>query len=337
MRFMKKKNDEKIDIVILWVDGNDKEWQKEKNKYINDHGDSNINRFRDCNNLQYFFRGIEKFATWVNKIYFITYGHLPKWLNVNNEKLVIINHKDYIPEKYLPTFNSNVIELNVHRIEELSEKFILCNDDIFFLKETKPEDFFKNGKPTDIYVETMLSSSTYNDAHFMMKANILYLINKHFNKKECIKKNWFKFVNPKYKKFNKNTLLCMKYKQKFLGFQSFHNPQAYLKETFRTVWKEEEYALNKACYNKFRTFSDLGHFLCRYWQMVSGNFMPKKNEGKYLYYKNDNKDIIKELKSGKYKYVCINDVLTNIDFEKARDEINEALNELFPKKSSYEI
>lgn len=331
------KNNEKIDVVLLWVDGNDKEWQNEKNKYLNDHGDSSVNRFRDCNNLQYFFRGIEQYAKWVNKIYFITYGHVPNWLDVNNEKLVIVNHKDYIPEQYLPTFNSNVIELNLHRIEGLSEKFVLFNDDMFLLKETKPEDFFINGKPRDIYAETMLSSSTYNDAHFMMKANILYLLNKHFNKKECIKKNLFKFLNFKYGNLNKSTLFCMRYKTRFLGFQSFHNPHAYLKQTFRTVWNEEGAALDKACYNKFRTFSDLGHFLCRYWQLVSGNFVPQKYEGKYLYYKDDNTENFKELKSGKYKYVCLNDVLVDIDFEKSINEMNGVLEELFPKKSSFEL
>ena len=34
---MEKNN--KIDFVILWVDGNDKEWIKEKNKYSNLRGD----------------------------------------------------------------------------------------------------------------------------------------------------------------------------------------------------------------------------------------------------------------------------------------------------------
>ena len=29
-------------------------------------------------NLKYWFRGVEKFAPWVNKIYFITYGHAAK-------------------------------------------------------------------------------------------------------------------------------------------------------------------------------------------------------------------------------------------------------------------
>ncbi|MBR3697643.1 MAG: Stealth CR1 domain-containing protein [Clostridia bacterium] len=329
--------DEKIDFVLLWVDGNDQKWQIEKRKYIVNKDDANVNRYRDCDNLQYLFRGIEKYAKWVNKIYFITYGHLPKWLNTNNEKLVIVNHNDFIPKEYLPTFNSNVIELNIHRIKNLSEKFVLFNDDFFLLKETKPEDFFVNDVPTDTYVECLLCPPSINDAHFMMKSNIIYLINKYFNKKECIRKNYFKYINPKYGKLNKSTLYCMKYKEKFLGFKSFHEPYAYLKQTFETIWEKEGQLLDEACHNKFRTSSDLGHFLCKYWRMVSGSFVPKKSEGCYIYFLNDNSDNIKELKSNKYKFVCINDVLMDIDFEKSKKEINDVLNELFPKKSSFEI
>ena len=142
---MKNKNlDEKIDIVVLWVDGNDEEWLKEKNKYIDNRGDKKDNRFRDCNNLQYVFRGIEKYVPWVNRVFFITWGHLPKWLDVNNKKLEIVKHEEFIPKEYLPTFNSNVIEMNLFRIKNLSSKFVIFNDDLFILKNLKPEDFFEN-------------------------------------------------------------------------------------------------------------------------------------------------------------------------------------------------
>lgn len=47
-------NDEKIDVVILWVDGNDEKWLIEKNKYSNIEGNKSINRFRDCDNLHFY-------------------------------------------------------------------------------------------------------------------------------------------------------------------------------------------------------------------------------------------------------------------------------------------
>ena len=107
------------------------------------------NRYRDWKLLKYWFRGVEKYAPWVNKIYFITYGHLPKWLNTENEKLVILKHSDYIPDKYLPTYNSNVIEMNYFRIKELNEKFVNFNDDMFIINDIREEDFFANGLPCD--------------------------------------------------------------------------------------------------------------------------------------------------------------------------------------------
>ena len=112
------KASEKIDFVIMWVDGNDPKWQTEKNKYTPPlNADASICRYRDFDLLKYWFRGVEKYAPWVNKIHFITWGHIPSWLDTNNPKINIVKHEDYIPRKYLPTFNANTIELNVHSIE----------------------------------------------------------------------------------------------------------------------------------------------------------------------------------------------------------------------------
>ena len=51
----------KIDAVMIWVDGSDLEWQKEKIKYSDnpDAARSGINRYRDWGLLRYWFRGIE--------------------------------------------------------------------------------------------------------------------------------------------------------------------------------------------------------------------------------------------------------------------------------------
>ena len=124
---------EKIDFVILWVDGNDKKWLEQKNSYTNKTEEIKKSRFRDWDLLKYWFRGVEKYAPWVNKIFFVTWGHIPSWLDTKNPKLEIVKHSDFIPPKYLPTFNSNVIELNLHRILNLSEKFVLFNDDVFII------------------------------------------------------------------------------------------------------------------------------------------------------------------------------------------------------------
>ena len=49
--------EEQIDFVVMWVDGNDPDWRKEKAKYeVNNNADGSIYRYRDWDLLQYWFR-----------------------------------------------------------------------------------------------------------------------------------------------------------------------------------------------------------------------------------------------------------------------------------------
>ena len=330
----KNKENEKIDIVILWVDGNDEKWLQEKDKYLQVKGDSNINRFRDCGNLQYLFRGIEKYASWVNNIFFVTWGHLPKWLNTDNPKIKIVKHEDFIPKEYLPTFNSNVIEMNLHRIKDLSSKFILFNDDLFILKKLEPQDFFENNLPKDMYIEYLKKNSSRR--HQVLRNNYSNIIKKYFNKKEFVKNNLSKIFNYKYGIKNFDTMRMLRYKE-FQDIYTQHLTQPFIKETFNEVWENEYEKLNEACYNKFRADTDIGYAICRYWQMLTGKFIPTKRIGKYFIMEDDNEKLVKTIKNHKYKIICINDAKTDINFENAKQQINNALNEVFKEKSSFEI
>ena len=138
----------KVDFVILWVDNNDPKWQKDFEYYsFKEKGIKSEIRFRSWDNLHYWFRGVEKFAPWVNNIFLITSGHLPNWLDTSKKNLKIIKHSDFIPETYLPTFSSPVIEMFVHKIENLSEHFVMFNDDFFIINHVNQERFFKNKLP----------------------------------------------------------------------------------------------------------------------------------------------------------------------------------------------
>lgn len=141
-----------MDFVIAWVDGNDPAWQKEKRKTehvpeVTAEADDRNERYRDWDNLQYWFRGVEQFAPWVRKIHFVTWGHFPKWLNTEHPKLHIVKHEDFIPSEFLPTFNSHTIEWNFHRILGLSERFVYFNDDMFLLNQIHPENFSSGKSP----------------------------------------------------------------------------------------------------------------------------------------------------------------------------------------------
>ena len=191
----------KIDLVVTWVDGNDPIWLKEKNSYLSPKDDSRFvgasNRYKDNGLLRYFFRGVEKYMPWINKVYFVTHGHLPKWLNVDNDKLIVVKHSDFIPEDYLPTFNSNTILLNLHRIKGLSEHFIFFNDDMFVVNKCKPNLFFKKGLPRDMAIMNPVVAPD-TDPFWDMMINNVMVTNKSFNKNKVIKSHPLKWYSPRY-------------------------------------------------------------------------------------------------------------------------------------------
>ncbi len=325
----------KIDFVILWVDGSDQKWLEEKKQYKADFDISDsIIRFRDWDNLKYWFRGVEKYAPWVNKIYFVTYGHLPKFLNTNNKKLVVVKHSDFIDKKYLPTYNSNVIDLNLHRIKGLNEQFVYFNDDTFIIDKVTPQDFFKNGLPVEEYSETPVVP--YKTIFPYTMFNNAFIINNHYEKKDVYKKHFFKIFNLKYGMNNFRTLLALPYK-KFIGFYSAHLPISFLKTYYKKLWELEEEECIRTSQNKFRTKEDITSYTVKEMQMLEGKFYPRNhNFGKYFIISDNNKKIIKAIVNKKYKMICINDQNEEINFESAKTEINNAFEKIFPDKSSFE-
>lgn len=325
----------KIDFVILWVDGNDSAWLEQKNHYSPQKADysNKDNRFRDWDNLQYWFRGVEKFAPWVNNVYFITWGHLPKWLNTNHPKLKIVNHKDYIPSEYLPTFNSDVIETNLHRIKELSETFVLFNDDVFLIDDVKPTDFFINGKPCDAFVESVIAPVARINHTRLCN---MRLINEYFNKREVHRKIRWKIYNLRYGWQNFMNLYFAPFPY-LTGFREYHIATSHLKSTFETLWTIAGERINESCLNKFRGYNDVSHWLMRYWNLCSGNFEPRSSMiGKFFVAQNSNTRLCSYIRKQKGKMVCVNDMSTDIDFEKAKKEVNSVLDYILQEKSLFE-
>jgi len=138
----------KIDLVYLWVDGSDEHWLAKKNAELEKVGEKPLavdvgkHRFNDNDELLFSLRSVEKFAPWVNHIFIVTDKQIPKWLNTNNPKITIVDHTEIMPADALPCFNSSIIEFFVVNIPNLSEHFILANDDTLFMATTKPNYFF---------------------------------------------------------------------------------------------------------------------------------------------------------------------------------------------------
>ena len=147
------KNNELIDLVIPFVDNNDELWQRiyreycDKYKLYNKIIEIRTDRYQDNIKLvNYQLKLVNKNMPFINKIYLLLMNKgqadgldLPS--NVE-----IVYHAKFIPQKYLPTFNSTTIEMFLWNIPNLSEKFIYANDDMLPFKPLKPTNFFKDNK-----------------------------------------------------------------------------------------------------------------------------------------------------------------------------------------------
>lgn len=325
-----------IDLIIPWVDGSDPEWQAEKNRIIyGGSGDQRINRFRDWDNLQFWFRGVEKFMPWVRKIHFVTWGHLPAWLNANNPKLNIVKHTDYIPEKYLPVFSSHPIEMNFHRIPELAEHFIYANDDMFFIKPLSPDFFFRDGLPVDAPVQNVLQFSRWDGVSHIV-ANNLNCINTNFTKRNVIKNNLGKWFNIKYGKKNLMNLYMFPFGN-FTGFDDTHVPYAFLKSSFNEVWEKCYDQLDLTSSHKIRSNEDVNQWVVRYWQFATGKFVPgNPDRGQFFAIGTDDKLIENAILNQTTPMICLSDDSVDIDFDKEKAFINSCFEKILPNKCSFE-
>lgn len=141
-----------IDLVYLWVNGNDPQWLAKRNACIGKTEEkSAVNcdgRYADNDELKYSLRSIDKYAPWIRRIFIVTDNQVPVWLDTSNARVRIVDHKEIMPDVCLPCFNSAVIEHFLYKIPGLAEHFIYANDDMFINKPVTPETFFgKDGLP----------------------------------------------------------------------------------------------------------------------------------------------------------------------------------------------
>ena len=327
--------------MILWVDGNDPNWRAELKRYSKDHnGDKSEVRFRDWNNLRYIFRAYEKFTPWVRKIHFVTWGHLPDWLNKNHPKLSIVRHEDYMKKENLPVFNSHPLEMNLYNIPDLSEHFVYFNDDTFIVQFLLKKRFFQNGLPRDSLISNALSSSS-GVGHFVL--NDLEILNEHHDKRHSILSHPFKWFHYKYDTNLLRNFALLPW-SRFTGFVDYHMPQPFLKSTFEEVWTREKEALEKTSASKFRNCNDLNQYLFRYWQLAKGNFVPvSMKDTKYITMTMENLrngEVTRSIVSGKYAMVCLNDseeISTEEEFAEAKKIVQEAFEKILPEKSTFEV
>ena len=141
-----------IDVVYTWVDGDDPAWQARQRAVLEGLGKEgarhhrtgvSASRFKSRDELKYSLRSLQRFGPVFRKLHLVTDDQIPGWIDLHHPDLSLVSHRDIFPDpSHLPTFNSHAIESNLHRIPDLSERFVYFNDDMFVSGPSVPEDYF---------------------------------------------------------------------------------------------------------------------------------------------------------------------------------------------------
>lgn len=142
----------KIDIVYSVVLTNDPKWKNKIEFHRKKYNIKQLNpdRYNFNNEIYISLYLLQINMEWVNNIYIITDNQkfdvdflTPKF----RKKIKFIDHKDIVPNEFLPTFNSRTIETFIWRIPDLSNYYLYMNDDFFICKRYYLSDIFdRTGK-----------------------------------------------------------------------------------------------------------------------------------------------------------------------------------------------
>lgn len=335
--------EDKIDFVVTWLDSSDSEWQQQYKYYKEkETGRQESARFRNMDIFQYWFRAVEQYAPWVNKVFLVTNGTFPKWINKEHPKLVLVKHSDYIPEEFLPTFNSCTIELFLHRIKGLSEQFVYFNDDMFLNAPVLPETYFREGLPCDNNVESIQNVPVYNEQdgygiYMSILANI-GVINAHFDRRQTVRQSPKRWYGRHLGRYGLLLSFLLRNSRMFLGFSWRHFEQPFLKSVFEEAWGKASDVLFASC-NRFREEVQLNPYFFRYWQFATNRFYPAKYKSKHINLCMSAMDrVANVLDNPQLLSICLNDTAncSDTDYDIINRELQGLLEKKFPSQSSFE-
>lgn len=310
-----------IDLVYLWVNGNDPEWIAKRNACIGKTTEKQENceaRYADSGELKYSLRSVEKYAPWIRKIFIVTDNQVPEWLDTSNPRVQIVDHTEIMPAECLPCFNSVVIEHHLHNIPGLSEHFLCANDDCYINQPISPLTFFcEDGMPV-IYM---------NRKPFRKFAlRLAFLIRKRILKKS---------VNLNVQAVSNASLLVEREFGKYYGDKPHHNIDAYLKSTMAHVHQLFSKELTAMRVHHMRSPEDIHRCIYSYVDLAEkrGHLRYVTQEHSFRLHIND-RDMYQELERCNPVLFCMNDTEHATDDDR-KNSIRYLKNK-FPEKSGFE-
>lgn len=295
-----------IDYVVPYVNNKDPKWIEKFNKYSDKKIDNDVNgniRFDGSDEmLKYHFRSLAKNMPFVGVVHLLVddYSQVPEWLN--RKYVHVVPHSSFIPEEYLPVFNSTAIEMFLKNIPGLTEKFIYSNDDIYYLNEIKPKFYFDEDK-IKINLEEHIFDWPGEEAP-------LYKI--------IFTNSWNVARYGDYKKYTDHLYPLPP-----------HCELPYRKSNVKNVFNKYEKIIRNSI-TKFRDKTNICQYIYLFEEYFNRNLKLESHSYKLLNSKSKKEDIKSAFE---VRSVCFNDTT---DDTSARDYFLSLLKEKFPDKCKYE-
>ncbi len=322
-----------VDVVYSWIDGSNSDVVDTINHYIERDRPTGRtatpNRFRSTDELKYSLRSLHQFGKWVRNIYILTsLNKVPSWFDEEiglKYNIYFIDDSTLFPEDTLPIFNSLAKETVMHRIPNLSEKFLYFNDDVFMGRMTTESDFVhKDGKVKIFVNDDIVPKKKPEDQTEYFKKGLYYtrglLLSLDFVKD-----------HPK-----KDLYDDLKYKH--------HVPDMHLVSEDREKWVQLQYQMEKTSRSRFRTSEQVydNSLLDNYWKFFRGKAEFATIHNIYVYLSNDlggNRWAYNKIRHEKPKVFCLNDGIADEDenTKTALVEMQLFLEQYFPKAAPWEI
>ncbi|MBR1608614.1 MAG: Stealth CR1 domain-containing protein [Kiritimatiellae bacterium] len=340
-----KRTDDPIDIVLPWVDGSDPAWIESRRRRLAAFSGAGTDsaadcRYRDMGLLRHWFRGIERFAPWARRVFFVTCGHVPVWLDASNPRLRIVRHDEFLPARWLPTFNAPTIEMNFHRIPDLAERFVYFNDDTFLLRPVPAEFYFRGGDPVtpaSLRPRRMLGFEWWK----RYLANDEFVLNACIDTRPSIRANWRKWTSVRHLGLRRalGNALCWSVDGRIPVKAFGHMPSPQLKSTLDGIWRACPEFMEEMSALPFAADVKVNQWLATAWNLARGRFFPAKpgTRGTYFDVCARTIDEAREaVRSRAAAQICLNDSGGNERPELHFRLLRESFDEILPDRSSFE-
>lgn len=324
-----------IDVVILWVDVNDPEWQAARNVALGRPAQPQHSSVaEEWDPLRYLLRSLEQYCPWVRRIHLVTPGQMPRWLVENHPQLSVVDQRDLLPPEASPSFNSMAVEVNLDRIPGLAPTFVYFNDDMLVLRPTSIDDVLPKGRPAGFAIQNALSAS--NDwSHWVL--NAIGAVNAVFDKRRVMRSSPAKWFSLRYGRHLLRNIALAPWGS-FTGFFEPHVPMVLRTETFEQVRQKLPDLVRNTSMSRVRSLGDVSPFLFRYWQLCTGDFTPVSPDAYGRFFEADmtSLDAVEaHLRSNRSLFACVNDG-PGTDDAGVRDRLRAILDARFPRASSFE-